>query len=350
MLIEKEIANIMDDNKQKALAAALSQIERQFGKGSIMRLGEHDVAKDIQVVSTGSLGLDIALGVGGLPRGRVVEIYGPESSGKTTLALSVVAEVQKLGGTAAFVDAEHALDPNYAQKLGVQVQDLLISQPDNGEQALEITDMLVRSGSVDVVVVDSVAALTPKAEIEGEMGDQLPGLQARLMSQALRKLTANIKRSNTLVIFINQIRMKIGVMFGNPETTTGGNALKFYASVRIDIRRVGSIKKGDEVIGNETRAKVVKNKVAPPFKQADFDILYGEGISREGEIIELGVLHKLIDKSGAWYAYKGDKIGQGKDNAREYLREHPEIAVEIEAKIRVNVGVNAAVPAVATAE
>jgi len=273
MLIEKEIANIMDDNKQKALAAALSQIERQFGKGSIMRLGEHDVAKDIQVVSTGSLGLDIALGVGGLPRGRVVEIYGPESSGKTTLALSVVAEVQKLGGTAAFVDAEHALDPNYAQKLGVQVQDLLISQPDNGEQALEITDMLVRSGSVDVVVVDSVAALTPKAEIEGEMGDQLPGLQARLMSQALRKLTANIKRSNTLVIFINQIRMKIGVMFGNPETTTGGNALKFYASVRIDIRRVGSIKKGDEVIGNETRAKVVKNKVAPPFKQADLDIL-----------------------------------------------------------------------------
>ncbi len=334
----------MDDNKQKALAAALSQIERQFGKGSIMRLGEHDVAKDIQVVSTGSLGLDIALGVGGFPRGRVVEIYGPESSGKTTLALSVVAEMQKLGGTAAFVDAEHALDPNYSQKLGVQVQDLLISQPDNGEQALEITDMLVRSGSVDVVVVDSVAALTPKAEIEGEMGDQLPGLQARLMSQALRKLTANIKRSNTLVIFINQIRMKIGVMFGNPETTTGGNALKFYASVRIDIRRVGSIKKGDEVIGNETRAKVVKNKVAPPFKVADFDILYGEGISREGEIVELGVLHKLIDKSGAWYAYKGDKIGQGKDNAREFLRAHPEIAAEIEAKIRANVGVAAAVP------
>jgi recombination protein RecA len=343
-LIEKEIANIMDDNKQKALAAALSQIERQFGKGSIMRLGEHDVAKDIQVVSTGSLGLDIALGVGGFPRGRVVEIYGPESSGKTTLALSVVAEMQKLGGTAAFVDAEHALDPNYSQKLGVQVQDLLISQPDNGEQALEITDMLVRSGSVDVVVVDSVAALTPKAEIEGEMGDQLPGLQARLMSQALRKLTANIKRSNTLVIFINQIRMKIGVMFGNPETTTGGNALKFYASVRIDIRRVGSIKKGDEVIGNETRAKVVKNKVAPPFKVADFDILYGEGISREGEIVELGVLHKLIDKSGAWYAYKGDKIGQGKDNAREFLRAHPEIAAEIEAKIRANVGVAAAMP------
>ena len=350
MLIEKEIGNIMDDNKQKALAAALSQIERQFGKGSIMRLGEHDVAKDIQVVSTGSLGLDIALGVGGLPRGRVVEIYGPESSGKTTLALSVVAEIQKLGGTAAFVDAEHALDPGYAQKLGVQVSDLLISQPDNGEQALEITDMLVRSGSVDAVVVDSVAALTPKAEIEGEMGDQLPGLQARLMSQALRKLTANIKRSNTLVVFINQIRMKIGVMFGNPETTTGGNALKFYASVRIDIRRIGSIKKGDEVIGNETRAKVVKNKVAPPFKQAEFDILYGEGISREGEIIELGVLQKLIDKSGAWYAYKGDKIGQGKDNAREYLREHPEIGAEIEAKIRANVGVNPVASLVATAE
>ena len=349
MFIEKDIPKIMDDNKQKALAAALSQIERQFGKGSIMRLGEHDVAKDIQVVSTGSLGLDIALGVGGFPRGRVVEIYGPESSGKTTLALSLVAEVQKLGGTAAFVDAEHALDPGYAQKLGVQVSDLLISQPDNGEQALEITDMLVRSGSVDVVVVDSVAALTPKAEIEGEMGDQLPGLQARLMSQALRKLTANIKRSNTLVVFINQIRMKIGVMFGNPETTTGGNALKFYASVRIDIRRVGAIKKGDEVIGNETRAKVVKNKVAPPFKQAEFDILYGEGISREGEIIELGVLHKLIDKSGAWYAYKGDKIGQGKDNAREYLREHPETAAEIEAKIRANVGVAAAVPPPAAA-
>ncbi len=350
MFIEKDIANIMDENKQKALAAALSQIERQFGKGSIMRLGEHDVAKDIQVVSTGSLGLDIALGVGGFPRGRVVEIYGPESSGKTTLALSVVAQMQKLGGTVAFVDAEHALDPNYAQKLGVNVSDLLISQPDNGEQALEITDMLVRSGSVDVVVVDSVAALTPKAEIEGEMGDQLPGLQARLMSQALRKLTANIKRSNTLVIFINQIRMKIGVMFGNPETTTGGNALKFYASVRIDIRRVGAIKKGDEVIGNETRAKVVKNKVAPPFKQADFDILYGEGISREGEIVELGVQHKLIDKSGAWYAYKGDKIGQGKDNAREFLREHAEIAAEIEARIRANVGVPAAVPPAAAPE
>jgi recombination protein RecA len=350
MFIEKDIPQIMDDNKQKALAAALSQIERQFGKGSIMRLGEHDVAKDVQVVSTGSLGLDIALGVGGLPRGRVVEIYGPESSGKTTLALSVVAQMQKLGGTAAFVDAEHALDPGYAQKLGVNVADLLISQPDNGEQALEITDMLVRSGSVDVVIVDSVAALTPKAEIEGEMGDQLPGLQARLMSQALRKLTGNIKRSNTLVVFINQIRMKIGVMFGNPETTTGGNALKFYASVRIDIRRVGSIKKGDEVIGNETRAKVVKNKVAPPFKQADFDILYGEGISREGEIVELGVLHKLIDKAGAWYAYKGDKIGQGKDNAREFLREHPAIAAEVESRIRANVGVADAVPPAAAAE
>ena len=329
----------MDDNKTKALEAALSQIEKQFGKGSIMRLGEHDVAKDIQVVSTGSLGLDIALGVGGLPRGRVVEIYGPESSGKTTLTLQVIAEMQKLGGTAAFVDAEHALDPQYAQKLGVKVEELLISQPDNGEQALEIADMLVRSASVDVVVVDSVAALTPKAEIEGDMGDPQMGLHARLMSQALRKLTANIKRSNTLVIFINQIRMKIGVMFGNPETTTGGNALKFYASVRLDIRRIGAIKKGDEVIGNETRVKVVKNKVAPPFREALFDILYGEGISREGEIIDLGVLHKLVDKSGAWYAYKGEKIGQGKDNAREYLREHPEIAREIENKIRAAVGV-----------
>ncbi|HUL41969.1 MAG TPA: recombinase RecA [Burkholderiales bacterium] len=330
----------MDENKSKALAAALSQIEKQFGKGSVMRLGESEVAKDIQVVSTGSLGLDIALGVGGLPRGRVVEIYGPESSGKTTLALQAVAEAQKLGGTAAFIDAEHALDPQYAKKLGVKVEDLLISQPDNGEQALEIADMLVRSGSVDVVVVDSVAALTPRAEIEGEMGEPQMGLQARLMSQALRKLTANIKRSNTLVIFINQIRMKIGVMFGNPETTTGGNALKFYSSVRIDIRRIGSIKKGDEVIGNETRAKVVKNKVAPPFKQADFDILYGEGISREGEIIELGVIHKLIEKSGAWYAYKGEKIGQGKDSARDYLKEHGKLAQEIEAKIRANVGVN----------
>ena len=330
----------MDENKSKALAAALSQIEKQFGKGSVMRLGESEVAKDIQVVSTGSLGLDIALGVGGLPRGRVVEIYGPESSGKTTLALQAIAEMQKLGGTAAFIDAEHALDPQYAKKLGVKVEELLISQPDNGEQALEIADMLVRSGSVDVVVVDSVAALTPRAEIEGEMGEPQMGLQARLMSQALRKLTANIKRSNTLVIFINQIRMKIGVMFGNPETTTGGNALKFYASVRIDIRRVGSIKKGEEVIGNETRAKVVKNKVAPPFKQADFDILYGEGISREGEIIELGVIHKLIEKSGAWYAYKGEKIGQGKDSARDYLKEHSKLAQEIEAKIRANVGVN----------
>ena len=329
----------MDDNKSKALAAALSQIEKQFGKGSIMRLGEHDVARDIQVVSTGSLGLDIALGVGGLPRGRVIEIYGPESSGKTTLTLQVIAEMQKLGGTAAFIDAEHALDPQYAQKLGVKVEDLLISQPDNGEQALEITDMLVRSASVDVVVIDSVAALTPKAEIEGEMGDAQMGLHARLMSQALRKLTANINRSNTMVIFINQIRMKIGVMFGNPETTTGGNALKFYASVRLDIRRIGAIKKGDEVIGNETRVKIVKNKVAPPFREALFDILYGEGISREGEIIELGVQHKLVEKAGAWYAYKGEKIGQGKDNAREYLREHPEVAREIENKVREAVGV-----------
>jgi len=340
----------MDENRTKALAAALSQIEKQFGKGSIMRLGEHEVSRDIQVVSTGSLGLDIALGIGGLPRGRVVEIYGPESSGKTTLTLQVIAEMQKVGGTAAFIDAEHALDPQYAAKLGVNVSELLISQPDNGEQALEIADMLVRSGSVDVVVVDSVAALTPRAEIEGEMGEPQMGLQARLMSQALRKLTANIKRSNTLVIFINQIRMKIGVMFGNPETTTGGNALKFYASVRIDIRRVGSIKKGDEVIGSETRAKVVKNKVAPPFRQADFDILYGEGISREGEIIELGVLHRLVEKSGAWYAYKGDRIGQGKDNAREYLKEHAELAQEIEGRIREAVGVAKPTPAAATAE
>ena len=332
----------MDDNKTKALSAALSQIEKQFGKGSIMRLGESDIAKDIQVVSTGSLGLDIALGIGGLPRGRVVEIYGPESSGKTTLTLSVIAQMQKLGGTAAFIDAEHALDPQYAAKLGVKVEDLLISQPDNGEQALEIADMLVRSGSVDVVGVDSVAALVPRAEIEGEMGEPQMGLQARLMSQALRKLTANIKRSNTLVIFINQIRMKIGVMFGNPETTTGGNALKFYASVRIDIRRIGAIKKGEEVIGSETRAKVVKNKVAPPFRQAEFDILYGEGISREGEIIELGVLHKFIEKSGAWYSYGKDRIGQGKDNTREYLREHPAMAEEIEAKVRAELGVNGA--------
>jgi recombination protein RecA len=330
----------MDENKSKALAAALSQIEKQFGKGSIMRLGENDVARDIQVVSTGSLGLDIALGVGGLPRGRVIEIYGPESSGKTTLTLQVIAEMQKLGGTAAFIDAEHALDPQYAQKLGVKVEDLLISQPDNGEQALEITDMLVRSGSVDIVVVDSVAALTPKAEIEGEMGDAQMGLHARLMSQALRKLTANINRSNTMVIFINQIRMKIGVMFGNPETTTGGNALKFYASVRMDIRRIGAIKKGDEVIGNETRVKVVKNKVAPPFKEALFDILYGEGISREGEVIELGVQHKLVEKSGAWYAYNGEKIGQGKDNAREFLRNNPDIAFEIENKVRAALGIS----------
>jgi recombination protein RecA len=339
----------MDDNKSKALAAALGQIEKQFGKGSIMRLGEHDVARDIQVVSTGSLGLDIALGVGGLPRGRVIEIYGPESSGKTTLSLQVIAEMQKLGGTAAFIDAEHALDPQYAQKLGVKVEDLLISQPDNGEQALEITDMLVRSASVDVVVIDSVAALTPKAEIEGEMGDAQMGLHARLMSQALRKLTGNINRSNTMVIFINQIRMKIGVMFGNPETTTGGNALKFYASVRLDIRRIGAIKKGDEVIGNETRVKVVKNKVAPPFREALFDILYGEGISREGEIIDLGVQHKLVEKAGAWYAYKGEKIGQGKDNAREYLRENPQIAREIENKVREAVGVALLEPVVKTA-
>ena len=333
----------MEDNKGKALSAALSQIEKQFGKGSIMRLGESDIAKDIQVVSTGSLGLDIALGIGGLPRGRVVEIYGPESSGKTTLTLSVIAQMQKLGGTAAFIDAEHALDPQYAGKLGVKVEDLLISQPDNGEQALEIADMLVRSGSVDVVVIDSVAALVPRAEIEGEMGEPQMGLQARLMSQALRKLTANIKRSNTLVIFINQIRMKIGVMFGNPETTTGGNALKFYASVRIDIRRIGAIKKGEEVIGSETRAKVVKNKVAPPFRQAEFDILYGEGITREGEIIELGVAYKFIEKSGAWYSYGKDRIGQGKDNTREYLREHPAMAEEIEAKVRAELGVNTGV-------
>ncbi len=330
----------MDDNKAKALAAALAQIEKQFGRGSIMKLGERSVATDIPVVSTGSLGLDIALGIGGLPRGRVVEVYGPESSGKTTLTLQVIAEMQKLGGTAAFIDAEHALDPSYAQKLGVKLDELLISQPDTGEQALEIADMLVRSGSVDVVVIDSVAALVPKAEIDGEMGDSLPGLQARLMSQALRKLTANINRTNTLVIFINQIRMKIGVMFGSPETTTGGNALKFYASVRLDIRRIGSIKKGDEVIGSETKVKVVKNKVAPPFREAIFDILYGEGTSREGEIVELGVQHKLIDKSGSWYAYNGDKIGQGKDNAREYLKSRPQIAQEIETRIRAAANVS----------
>ncbi len=332
----------MDENRSKALAAALAQIEKQFGKGSIMKMGDGGVIDDLQVVSTGSLGLDIALGVGGLPRGRVVEIYGPESSGKTTMTLSVIAEMQKLGGTAAFIDAEHALDPVYAQKLGVNVSDLLISQPDTGEQALEIADMLVRSGAVDIVVVDSVAALTPKAEIEGEMGDSHMGLQARLMSQALRKLTANIKRTNTLVIFINQIRMKIGVMFGSPETTTGGNALKFYASVRLDIRRIGSIKRGDEVVGSETRVKVVKNKVAPPFKEALFDILYGEGVSREGEVIELGVAHKIVDKAGAWYSYQGEKVGQGKDNSREFLREHPDMAREIEGLIREKLGVKAA--------
>ena len=324
----------MDDNRKKALAAALSQIEKQFGKGSVMRLGDSITARDVEVVSTGSLGLDVALGVGGLPRGRVVEIYGPEASGKTTLTLQVVAEVQKNGGTAAFVDAEHALDPVYAEKVGVKLDDLLISQPDTGEQALEITDMLVRSGAVDVVVVDSVAALTPKAEIEGEMGDIHVGLQARLMSQALRKLTGNIKRSNCLVIFINQIRMKIGVMFGNPETTTGGNALKFYASVRLDIRRTGSIKKGEEVLGNETRVKVVKNKVAPPFRTAEFEILYGHGISREGEIIDLGVKENIIEKSGAWFSYEGERIGQGKENARDYLIQHPDVAATIETKIR----------------
>jgi len=324
----------MDENRKKALAAALGQIEKQFGKGSVMRLGDSTSARDISVISTGSLGLDVALGVGGLPRGRVVEIYGPESSGKTTLTLQVVAEAQKAGGTAAFVDAEHALDPDYAEKLGVNVDDLLVSQPDTGEQALEITDMLVRSGAVDVIVVDSVAALTPKAEIEGEMGDSHVGLQARLMSQALRKLTANIKRTNVLVIFINQIRMKIGVMFGNPETTTGGNALKFYSSVRLDIRRIGAIKKGDEVTGNQTRVKVVKNKVAPPFRLAEFEIMYGTGISREGEIIELGVREGLVDKSGSWYSYKGDRIGQGKENARQYLIDNPEISTEIETGIR----------------
>ncbi len=325
--------------KAKALQAALAQIEKQFGKGSIMRLGENEKIEDIQVVSTGSLGLDIALGVGGLPRGRVIEIYGPESSGKTTLTLQVAAEMQKVGGTCAFIDAEHALDIQYAQKLGVNLQELLISQPDTGEQALEIVDALVRSGSVDLIVIDSVAALTPKAELEGEMGDSLPGLQARLMSQALRKLTATIKKSNTMVIFINQIRMKIGVMFGSPETTTGGNALKFYASVRLDIRRIGSIKRGEEIVGNETKVKVVKNKVAPPFKEAEFDILYGAGISREGEIIDLGVVAKVVDKSGAWYAYNGEKIGQGKDNCREFLRENPALAIEIENKVRESLGV-----------
>ncbi|MGH8706026.1 MAG: recombinase RecA [Burkholderiales bacterium] len=330
----------MDDNRSKALAAALSQIEKQFGKGSIMRM-DAEAAKDVPVVSTGSLGLDLALGVGGLPRGRVVEVYGPESSGKTTLTLQVIAQIQKTGGTAAFIDAENALDVGYAAKLGVKTEELLISQPDTGEQALEIADMLVRSGAVDVIVIDSVAALTPKAEIEGEMGEPQMGLQARLMSQALRKLTSNIKRTNTLVIFINQMRMKIGVMFGNPETTTGGNALKFYASVRIDIRRIGSIKKGDEVIGSETRVRIVKNKVAPPFKHAEFDILYGKGISREGEILELGVNHKVLEKSGAWYIFNGDRLGQGKDNARDFLEENAGLAREIEMKIREVAGIPA---------
>ena len=324
----------MDDNRKQALAAALQQIERQFGKGAIMRMGDGSAANDVKTVSTGSLTLDAALGIGGLPRGRVVEIYGPESSGKTTLTLHAIAECQKAGGTAAFVDAEHALDPVYAEKLGVDVEDLLVSQPDTGEQALEITDMLVRSGAVDMVVVDSVAALTPKAEIEGEMGDSHVGLQARLMSQALRKLTGNIKRSNCMVVFINQIRMKIGVMFGSPETTTGGNALKFYSSVRLDIRRIGALKKGDEVVGNQTRVKVVKNKLAPPFKQAEFEILYGEGISREGELIELGVANNLVDKAGAWYSYNGDRIGQGKENVRQFLKDNPEIAEDIHGKLR----------------
>jgi len=324
----------MDDNKKKALAAALGQIEKQFGKGSVMRLGDSAAARDIDVISTGCLGLDIALGIGGLPKGRVVEIYGPESSGKTTMTLQAVAECQKNGGTAAFVDAEHALDPIYAAKVGVNVDDLLVSQPDTGEQALEITDMLVRSGAVDLVVVDSVAALTPKAEIEGDMGDSHVGLQARLMSQALRKLTGNIKRSNTMVIFINQIRMKIDVMFGSPETTTGGNALKFYSSVRLDIRRIGAIKKGDEVVGNQTRVKVVKNKVSPPFRQAEFEILYGHGVSREGELIDLGVANNLVEKSGSWYSYNGDRIGQGKENVRNYLLEHTEIAKELDTKLR----------------
>ena len=324
----------MDENRKKALVAALGQIERQFGKGAVMRLGDSTAARDIEVVSTGSLALDVALGIGGLPKGRVIEIYGPESSGKTTLTLQAIAECQKQGGTAAFVDAEHALDPVYAEKIGVNVDDLLVSQPDTGEQALEITDMLVRSGAVDIVVVDSVAALTPRAEIEGDMGDSHMGLQARLMSQALRKLTGNIKRSNTMVIFINQIRMKIGVMFGSPETTTGGNALKFYSSVRLDIRRIGAIKKGDEILGNETRVKVVKNKLAPPFKKAEFEILYGEGISRLGELIDMGVEHGLVDKAGSWYSYNGERIGQGKENARAYLKENPEMADEVEEKLR----------------
>src|SRR6202166_3576734 len=326
--------NAMDDNKSKALVAALAQIEKQFGKGSIMKMGEAQVQNDLQVVSTGSLGPDIALGVGGLPRGRVVEVYEPESSGKTTLCLQVVAQVQKAGGVAAYIDAENALDPVYAGKLGVNVGEMLISQPDTGEQGLEIADMLVRSGGVDIIVIDSVAALVPKAEIEGEMGDQLPGLQARLMSQALRKLAGNIKRANTLVIFINQIRMKIGVMFGNPETTTGGNALKFYASVRLDIRRIGAIKNGEEVVGNQTRVKVVKNKVAPPFRETEFEIMYGQGISHEGELIEIGSMHGIIEKSGSWYSYKGERIGQGKDNARVFLQANKSIANDIEAQIR----------------
>ena len=325
----------MDENRKKALVAALGQIEKQFGKGSVMRLGDAPAIWDVESVSTGSLGLDIALGIGGLPRGRVVEVFGPESSGKTTLTLSVIAEVQRAGGTAAFVDAEHALDPSYAEKLGVNISELLVSQPDTGEQALEITDMLVRSGAVDVVVIDSVAALTPKAEIEGEMGEMQVGLHARLLSQALRKLTGNIKRSNTMVIFINQIRMKIGVMFGSPETTTGGNALKFYASVRLDIRRIGAIKNGEEVVGNMTRVKVVKNKVSPPFREAEFEIMYGVGISREGEIIELGSQQGIIDKAGAWYSYKGERIGQGKDNVRTFMQQHPEIAREIEEQVRL---------------
>ncbi len=339
----------MEDNKQKALQAALSQIERAHGKGTIMRLGDKPVEGE-DAIPTGSLGLDIALGIGGLPRGRIVEIYGPESSGKTTLTLQVIAECQKKGGAAAFIDAEHALDPSYAEKLGVNVDELLVSQPDTGEQALEITDMLVRSSAIDVIVIDSVAALTPKAEIEGEMGDQHMGLQARLMSQALRKLTANIKRSNTLVIFINQIRMKIGVMFGSPETTTGGNALKFYASVRLDIRRIGAIKKGEEILGSETRVKVVKNKVAPPFKQTEFDILYGEGISREGELIDLGVLHGFMEKAGAWYSFNGNRIGQGKDNVRNFLKENPSISAEIEGLIRSKLVTNQATVAKFTAE
>ena len=340
----------MDENKRKALDAALAQIDKQFGKGSVMRMDDTQVVEGIQAVSTGSLGLDIALGIGGLPKGRVIEIYGPESSGKTSLSLSTVAQLQKMGGTAAFIDAEHALDIQYAAKLGVNIEDLLVSQPDTGEQALEIADMLVRSGSVDIVVIDSVAALTPRAEIEGDMGDSHMGLQARLMSQALRKLTSNIKKTNTMVIFINQLRMKFGVMFGNPETTTGGNALKFYASVRLDIRRIGAIKKGDEVIGAETRVKVIKNKVAPPFRKAEFDVLYGEGISLEGEILDQGVILDIVEKSGSWYSYKGEKIGQGKDNARIFLKENPEISNEIEQLVRDNANISAEINAIELAE